>query len=165
MINKVQSYFIRKRLNTAGGEKMDIAWSDSIGVLYNEDKSDREELKQLIKTHFEANQTKVYLLGFTRHKFDDADRTSFIVNKNDFSIFGQPKSEVLLKFIKLEFKLLFNFFEKGDYFLEYIAKQASAKLKVGFSESNQNINDLVLGLDSNDLSLFKESSKYIKRII
>jgi len=61
--------------------------------------------------------------------------------------------------------LLFNYFGKDELCLEVLALLTEAKLKVGFQEANERVNDLLLNVDSENLDFFKESSKYIKQII
>jgi predicted nucleotidyltransferase len=136
-----------------------------IGILFNDDVSDKYQLQQLIEKNFDVKSTEIHFLGFSRHRYDRVEKPDFVFIKKDFSMFGQPKSEVISEFMSHDYKLLFNFFGKDELCLEIVAQFTKAKLKVGLNESNQKINDLSFALDSRNLDFFKESSKYIKQII
>jgi hypothetical protein len=165
VFDTIQTYFLKKRLNSTKDFKVAVKNSKTIGVLFNEDEADKEKLEKLVLANFEVELSEIQFLGFSHKKNEIADRADVVVNKKDFSIFGQPKSELVSEFINYDYKLLFNFFGKGDLFLEHIAQHTTAKLKVGLVESNERINDFSIALESNNLDFFKESSKYIKRII
>jgi len=165
VLNSVQTYFLKKRLNSSkGSESVDFS-ETKIGILFNEDSSDRDQLQKLIEKNFDVDASQINFLGFSRQSYEKKIRPDFVFIKKDFSLFGQPKSEVINDFLDHNYKLLFNFFGKNEHYLENVAQLTKAKLKVGLSESNEKINDLLLDLDSENLDFFEESSKYIKQII
>ncbi|NEV93104.1 hypothetical protein G3567_02940 [Psychroflexus sp. YR1-1] len=165
MLNSIQTYFIKKRLNSSkGSESLDFSES-KVGLLYNEDVSDKDQLLERMAKNFDVDSSEIHVLGFSRKAYAKEKQPDFVFLKKDFSLLGQIQSEVIAEFLATHYKLLFNFFGKDEIYLERIAQLTQAKLKLGFSESNQNVNDLLLDLDPKDLSFFEEGSKYIKHII
>lgn len=165
MLNSIQTYSIKKRLNSSKrSESIDFSES-KVGLLYNADVSDKNQLLERIAKNFDVNSSEIYVLGFSRKAYVKEKQPDFVILKKDFSLFGQIQSEVITEFLATHYKLLFNFFGKDEIYLERIAQLTQAKLKLGFSESNEKVNDLLLDLDPKDLSFFEESSKYIKHII
>ncbi|WP_410175086.1 DUF6913 domain-containing protein [Psychroflexus curvus] len=164
MLNSVQTYFIKKNLKPSKspmtGDRMSM-----VGVLFNADVSDRNQLREHIEHNFDEDSSKLIFLGFSRKNYEKEKKSNFIFTKKDFSLLGQPRSEVITEFLKHNYKLLFNFFGENEHYLENIAQLAQANLKVGLCESSEKINDLLLDLESKDLRFFEESSKYIKHII
>lgn len=165
MFSSVQTYFLKKRLNSSiSSESVDFS-GHKLGVLFNEDNSDKNQLQELIVKSFDVDASEINFLGFSRQTYDGEIKQDFVFTKKDFSLFGQPKSDVINDFLNCNYKFLFNFFGKNEHYLENVAQLTQAKLKVGLLESNEKINDLLLDLNSKDLNFFEESSKYIKHII
>jgi hypothetical protein len=156
---------LKKKLDSRKSAYSAEMTGTKIGILFNDDVSDKYQLQQLIEKNFDVKSTEIHFLGFSRHRYDRVEKPDFVFIKKDFSMFGQPKSEVISEFMSHDYKLLFNFFGKDELCLEIVAQSTKAKLKVGLNESNQKINDLSFALDSRNLDFFKESSKYIKQII
>ena len=64
------------------------------------------------------------------------------------------------------FDLQINFFNERSVFHELISVSCNSVLRVGFSKSNQQINDLILDIDLNQHKLFlKETERYLKAIL
>lgn len=165
MVNSLQTYFLNKKLESNKSEKASEIKGSKVGILFNDDVSDKYQLQQLIEKNFDVKPSGIYFLGFSRHRYDRVEKPDFVFIQKDFSIFGQPKSKVISEFVNRDYKLLFNFFGKNELCLEIVAQLTKARLKVGLNESNAEINDLSLAVDSRNLDFFKETSKYIKQII
>mgnify|MGYP001048110108 CR=1 FL=1 len=165
MLNSIQTYYLNKKLETKSSNQLKDKFDKKIGVLFNDDISDRYQLQQLVASNFEIEPSDIQLLGFSRHRYDRVEQTDFVFIQKDFSLFGEPKSEVISKFTKYKYEYLFNFFGEDELCLEIVALLTQAKLKVGLNASNDRINDLSFALDAKNLDFFKESSKYIKHII
>lgn len=165
MINFVQNYFLRKNLESLKPLPIKQFSGNNIGILFNADRTDKDQLQQLIKKNFGVNSSQISFLGYSKHNYGKTEKPTFIFTQKDFTLYGKPNSEPITVFLNQNYKLLFNFFGENELCLENVAKLTQAKLKVGLSESNDKINDLLLALDSKNLDFFKESSKYIKHII
>lgn len=165
MFYSIQTFFIKKKTESLESSYEVDFKGTKIGVLFNSDVSEKHQLQQLIQDNFEVDASEINFLGFSRKNYNKIIKPDFVFEKKDFTLLGQPKSEVITEFLNHNYKLLFNFFGKNEFYLETVAQQAKSKLKVGLSGSNEKVNDLLLALDSKDLSFFEVSSKYIKQII
>lgn len=165
MLHSIQTYFLKKNLKSSKTLVTRDRKGSKVGVLFNEDVSDRGQLQEHIEHNFDVKDSELIFLGFSRRSYEGEKTPNLVFTKKDFSLFGQPKSEVITEFLTHDYKLLFNFFGENEYYLENVALLTQAKLKVGLSVSNKKINDLLLDLDSNDVRFFEESSNYIKHII
>lgn len=165
MLKSIQTFFLNRSLDSSKPQKKEGFKGSKIGILFNDDISDKYQLQKLIEKNFEVKPSEIIFLGFSRHRYDKVERPDFVFIQKDFSLFGQPKSEVITEFTSHKYKLLLNFFGKDELCLELVAQLTQANLKVGLQESSEKINDLILAVDHKNLNFFKESSKYIKQII
>ena len=58
-----------------------------------------------------------------------------------------------------KFDLQINFFNYRSFFYEFISASCMSKLRVGFSKSNQHINDLIFDIDLKQHKLFLNETK------
>ncbi|TXE19836.1 hypothetical protein ES731_07280 [Psychroflexus gondwanensis] len=165
MLNSIKTHFLHKSLSSKRSILAEESVGDKVGILYNDDIADKYQLEQLVEKNFKINSEDISFLGFSRHRYDKVEKPEYVFTTKDFTLFGKPKSKAIDEFLKTNYKLLFNYFGKDELCLEVLALLTEAKLKVGFQEANERVNDLILNVDSKNLDFFKESSKYIKQII
>ena len=165
MLNSIKTHFLHKSLSSKRSILAEESVGDKVGILYNDDIADKYQLQQLVEKNFKINSEDISFLGFSRHRYDKVEKPEYVFTTKDFTLFGKPKSKAIDDFLKTNYKLLFNYFGKDELCLEVLALLTEAKLKVGFQEANERVNDLLLNVDSENLDFFKESSKYIKQII
>ena len=165
MFKAIQHFFLRRQLKFSSPQKPDRRAESKIGVLYNVEKFHKEQIRECIQNNFDTTASEIIFLGFCnseQYKYENIDN---VFSLKDFNLFGKYDSEVISAFTNQSYNIVFNFFENDQICLELISQQTKAELKVGFSSCNQQINDLLLMLDSNNIDFFKESSKYIKHIL
>jgi hypothetical protein len=165
VLNSIKTHFLHKSLSSKRSILAEESVGDKVGILYNDDIADKYQLQQLVEKNFKINSEDISFLGFSRHRYDKVEKPEYVFTTKDFTLFGKPKSKAIDEFLKTNYKLLFNYFGKDELCLEVLALLTEAKLKVGFQEANERVNDLILNVDSKNLDFFKESSKYIKQII
>ncbi|MDY8138271.1 DUF6913 domain-containing protein [Aquimarina sp. 2201CG5-10] len=92
---------------------------------------------------------------------DDKDAAYY--NDKSFGVNGGVKSSSLQEFIKKDYDVLISFYTENKIELNYVAAFSKAKLKVGFAEVDNRINDLIIGSAMDDTNLFiAELKKYLK---
>nr|WP_127846374.1 hypothetical protein [Psychroflexus aestuariivivens] len=138
--------------------------SNSVGVLYNADQSDKYQIMQQLEKSFQFKPNQVYFLGFSQHRFDKVEKPADVFIAKDFSLFGEIKSDNIQKFVKEEFKFLFNYFKAEQLYLDLVSVQTQAELSIGFHDSNIKLNDLMISTNLENPDFFKESSNYITKI-
>ncbi len=103
------------------------------------------------------------VVGYKEDKDIEDDNDATYYNDKSFAVNGAIKNKELEKFIHKDYDVLINFYEEDKLELNYVASVSKAKLKVGFAEVDNRINDLIIGSTTNDTSLFiAELKKYLK---
>ncbi|KAA1247106.1 hypothetical protein F0000_05125 [Aquimarina sp. RZ0] len=92
---------------------------------------------------------------------DDKDAAYY--NNKSFGVNAAIRSNSLQEFINKEYDVLINFYSESKLELDIVAAASKAKFKVGFSEIDNRINDLVIGSANDNTNLFiSELKKYFK---
>jgi hypothetical protein len=69
-------------------------------------------------------------------------------------------------FFNTKFDLLINYFSIKAVFPELISLNCSASLRLGFSQANHEINDVILDIDPSETNLFlNESTNYLNAFL
>jgi len=85
--------------------------------------------------------------------------------RKEMGFWGSFNDE-MYSFFNQKFDLLINFFSEKSVFAEFICASSSSKLRLGFSKVNNDLNDVVLDMDTKDTDLFlSEATKYLKAFI
>ena len=85
--------------------------------------------------------------------------------RKQLSFTGDFPTEIKTVF-KKKFDLLVNYFSEQSVFPELISLNFNSNLRIGFSEANNKINDIVLDLKLDQTDLFiDESKKYLNSIL
>lgn len=107
------------------------------------------------------NNLKV--MGYREDKEIKDDKDAAYYNDKSFGVKGVVKSQSLQEFIEKDYDVLISFYAENKIELNYVAAASNAKLKVGFAEVDNRINDLIIGATVNNPNLFiKELKKYLK---
>lgn len=111
-----------------------------------------------------VNSGELKVMGYKEGNKDIEDnKDTAYYNDKSFGINGTPKSKSLKEFINNDYDVLINFYGKDKMELNYVAAASNAKLKVGFAEVDNRINDLIIGATTDDANLFiSELKKYLK---
>jgi hypothetical protein len=90
---------------------------------------------------------------------------TYFFSRKSIGFFGHFP-DALTRLFDTHFDLQFNFLDSKSVFLELVSASFASTLRIGFSRSNQLLNDLILDLDPKDDSLFfKETHIYLKAIL
>ncbi|MBQ0740232.1 hypothetical protein J9332_38730, partial [Aquimarina celericrescens] len=65
MLTSIQNFFLNKKLGTIKPPKLDNFEGSKIGILFNDDASDRYQLQQLIEKNFDVEPSEINFLGFS----------------------------------------------------------------------------------------------------
>ncbi|MFN2261771.1 MAG: hypothetical protein ABR595_06880 [Psychroflexus sp.] len=165
MLKSIKTYFLKRNLNSyLKTQNTSNINSNLVGVLYNADRSDKFQIRQYLEKSFQLKSDQVLFLGFSQHRFDKVEQPEDIFIEKDFSIFGEAKSENIQQFVHQKFKFLFNYYKSEQLYLDLVSSQTQVELNIGFHNSNQKLNDLMISTDIENPDFFKASSNYIKQI-
>lgn len=97
----------------------------------------------------------------TRRKIPSL-RQNQITNK-EFSWRGEISSQNANEFLEFPFDVLIGFYQGDHKFVEAMVAKSAAKFKIGFREMDERLYDLLLGVDPQNINLFKsELKKYLE---
>ncbi len=106
---------------------------------------------------------KLKVMGYKEEKDIEDDKDAAYYNDKSFAVNGSIKSKSLQDFINKDYDVLISFYPEDKMELNYVAAASKSKLKVGFAEVDNRINDLIIGSAVNNTNLFiKELKKYLK---
>ena len=109
------------------------------------------------------NVKVIGLKGIKAYKEGKDSESASYFNENQFSFTGAFKSKTLDDFVNQQFDVLISFYPKDISCLNLVAAASQAKFKVGFSDVDNRINDLVIGTAPDNTDLFiSELKKYLK---
>lgn len=134
----------------------------TVGFLFNESEfADFDMVKKYV-SNLNINNAHCSILVFTNEKqLEDKDVNTYC-NKKDFGWKGNLHNKILKDFINKEFDLLVSYYKHNTTELNLLTALSKANLKVGISEHNQHLYDLVIDVKSNNFDTFKtELSKYL----
>ncbi|WP_241448700.1 DUF6913 domain-containing protein [Aquimarina pacifica] len=159
-VKKSIEYHIKARKSKA----KEVSSISSLAVLIDATKS--INILSVIKLANElgVKSDRLIVMGYKddqKEISDDKDAAYY--NFKSFGVNGKVKSSSLNNFIDTDFDILINFYSESKLGLDYVAAASKAKLKVGFAEVDNRINDLIIGASTNDTNLFiSELKKYLK---
>ncbi|GAA4274648.1 hypothetical protein U6A24_08780 [Aquimarina gracilis] len=103
------------------------------------------------------------IMGYKEDKEVEDDKDAAYYNDKSFGVNGAIKSRSLQEFVGKDYDVLISFYGEDKIELNYVAAASNAKLKVGFANVDNRINDLIIGATVNNPNLFiKELKKYLK---
>ena len=74
--------------------------------------------------------------------------------------------DFMSELFQMDFDLQVNYFNERSVFNELVSASCQSKLRVGFSKSNHQINDLILDIDPKQHKLFlKETKVYLNALL
>ncbi len=155
---------IEAHLVKRGSSSQGISGLKTLAVLI--DASQSVNMSTLIKLANElgVKSEKLVVMGFKEEKdIDDNEKDVVYYSDKSFGVKGAIKNGSLQDFIEKDYDVLISFYAEDKMELNYIAAASRAKLKVGFAEVDNRINDLIIGSATNNANLFiTELKKYLK---
>ncbi len=121
-----------------------------------------------LSKNLNISMNRVTILTFSKKKIlknKSNFKNRIYFTRNQLSFTGNFPMEIKAVF-KKKFDLLVNYFSEQSVFPELISINFNSNLRIGFSEANNQINDIVLDLKLDQTDLFlDESKKYLNSIL
>jgi len=133
----------------------------SLLILCSKDEYQNQELFLNFANQLNISSKRVTLVILSKKNVVEIKKTPFImyfISKKSIGFFGKMP-DFSKKLFKKKFDLQINFFNYRSFFYEFISASCMSKLRVGFSKSNQQINDLILDIDLKQHNLFLTETK------
>jgi len=155
-----------KRLSSQSREKQ-IEFQ-SLLIVCAEKHANNEELFLKFAQQLSIAPEKITVIVLTTKELMETGTTSVTTHyfsRKSVGVFGKLPSSLKEMFGK-KFDLQLNFFNTTSVFTEWVSASFNSDLRVGFSKSNQQLNDLILDINPQEHDVFlRESHTYLKAIL
>ena len=134
----------------------------SIGVIFNSNEfKDFEAFRGYLKT-LGIKSNKIKIIAFVEDDKDQGYHWETYFSPKDFGWNGKINNVELQTFIETEFDALISFYRDDLMELNSVTAQSNANFKIGLSNKDQRLYDLIINVKPSDFSLFKnELVKYL----
>mgnify|MGYP006909075893 CR=1 FL=1 len=135
---------------------------ESVGVLLNVAEFDDFEAFRVFLGDLRIHQNKIKIIGFveTNQAVENSKETLF--SKKQIGWRGKLKDAALEDFTNTAFDALISYYRNDTAELNLMTAKSRAPFKIGLSESDERLNDLILSIDPKNFELFKtELVKYL----
>ena len=158
---KSNQKYINKLLS-ARRAMVDARKIKSVGVILNFNEFiDFEAFRTYLKT-LGIKTNKVKIIAFIEDEKDIHFHWETYFSPKDFGWKGKVNRIEIQTFIETEFDALISFYKQNVMELNLITAQSNANFKIGLSNSDQRLYDLIIDVNPDDFTLFKsELKKYL----
>ena len=123
---------------------------------------DYYQILELIEK-IDLKEKDIKIISFSDTNFNDPF-SKMRISKDSISFYGNIISSDANEFISYDYDLLINYFGNNKI-LTLISSKVNAKFRVGFDNSNKDINDIIFSNIFNNFAKFSnELIKYLKKI-
>ena len=123
---------------------------------------DYYQILELIEK-IDLKEKDIKIISFSDTNFNDPF-SKMRISKDSISFYGNIVSSDANEFISYDYDLLINYFGNNKM-LTLISSKVNAKFRVGFDNSNKDINDIIFSNIFNNFAKFSnELIKYLKKI-
>jgi len=135
----------------------------SIGCIVDLDNFDRPELFFEFVDEYKLRPNAVKIIGYKNYYDKNSPYSTPVFSDKDLGWKGEIENSYALEFLSREYDLLVNYYNAENLLMQLMTVKTRARVKVGFKEVDQKLNDLILGLPLNDFKTFKlELKKYLR---
>ena len=116
----------------------------------------------MIFKYYGVNENKIKFIAFLSENDTKLNHWDSYFEKKDLGCNGLINNLDLQEFIDTEFDVLISYYKKDNLELNYATACSKANFKVGLSNHNQNLNDIIIDISPNFIDIFgKELEKYL----
>ncbi len=160
---KSTQFFFNKQLQKMlGDSKKHESNKLQKSVVFLNDSSNKEAILQSISKHLGLTEDNIDVVIFY-NKINKDTTCENCFSPKDFGWFGKVKSDVLKAVLTKKYDLLINYSKVENIYCKLLVLQCEAALKVGFSEVDTRLYDLMIDCEISDIALFNsELKKYLE---
>lgn len=135
---------------------------ESVGIVLNLSEFDEFEAFREFFGELKLNPNKVKIAAFTEdHKMVELSK-ELLFSTKQIGWKGKIKSHELKTFINTNFDALISYYKEDNLELNLVTALSSSNFKIGISNVDERLNDLILDVKPKELSVFKkELIKYL----
>ncbi|SHH77152.1 DUF6913 domain-containing protein [Winogradskyella jejuensis] len=136
--------------------------AESIGVLLNYSEYCDYDVINSFLDKLDITSAKRKIFTYISDKNTEHSQWDNVFTAKDFGWKGKLKNSDLKNFTETNFDVLICYFLANDNELKQIAAMSSADLKVGISNTDERLYDLIIDVDTKNFDVFKtELKKYL----
>ena len=133
-----------------------------VGVIVDLDSFPDAEAFQKLVQLFNLRPNGVKIMGYRAFYDKNSPYSTPVFSDKDLGWKGAVENSYALEFLSKEYDLLINYYTKDSLILKLMTVKTKARIKVGFSEIDASLNDLIIQTPMKDLNTFKsELKKYL----
>jgi len=135
----------------------------SIGCIIDLDKVTNPEQFFEFVDEYNLRPNAVKIIGYKSYSDKNSPYATPVFSDNDLGWKGEIVNSYALEFLSRDYDLLVSYYDEENLLLQLMTVKTGARVKVGFSEIDPKLNDLILAIPLNDFEIFKlELKKYLK---
>jgi hypothetical protein len=167
--NLVMRFRLKEKLKLISSQSKEVKSKfKSLLIICSVEESNNKKLFLKIAKQLSIMPKMITLVVLSKKDFVEKQQIPFgtyFISRKSIDFFGKlPVSSVDL--FQKKFDLQLNYFNEYSVFSELVSASCQSKIRVGFSKSNQQINDLIFDIDLKQHKLFlKEINTYLNAII
>jgi hypothetical protein len=155
--------FLKGELSKAPAVIDRSAGISSIGCIVDLDDFENPDLFFEFVDEYKLRPNAVKIIGYKSYYDKNSPYSTPVFSDKDLGWKGQIENSYALEFLRRDYDLLVNYYDKENLLMQLMTVRTKARVKVGFKEVDQNLNDLILGLPLKDFKTFKlELKKYLR---
>lgn len=135
---------------------------ESVGIILNLSEFDDFEAFRVFFEQLKINPNKIKIAAFTEdHKMVELSN-ELLYSVKQIGWKGKIKSNELETFINAKFDALISYYKDDNLELNLVTASSNADFKIGISNDDERLNDLILDVKPNKFNVFKqELIKYL----
>ena len=135
----------------------------SIGCIVDLDNFEKPELFFEFVDEYKLRPNAVKIIGYKNYYDKNSPYSTPVFSDKDLGWKGAIENSYALEFLSRDYDLLVNYYNEDNLLLQLMTVKTKARVKVGFKEIDQKLNDLILEIPIKYFKTFKlELKKYLK---
>ena len=134
-----------------------------MGCIVDLDNFDKPELFYEFVDEYKLRPNAVKIIGYKSYYDKNSPYSTPVFSDKDLGWKGEIENSYAVEFLSRDYDVLVNYYCEENLLLQLMTVKTQARVKVGFKEVDQNLNDLILDLPLKDFKTFKlELKKYLR---
>ncbi|MGB5818227.1 MAG: hypothetical protein WBG90_01990 [Saonia sp.] len=134
----------------------------AVGCIVDLDKFDDANRFFEFIDEFSLRPNAIKIIGYKEYYDKNSPYATPVFSDKDLGWNGNIENSYALEFLSREYDLLINYYTEENLLLQLMSIKTKARIRVGFEEVDEKLNDLILKTSMKDFKTFKaELQKYL----
>ena len=154
--------YLKKGINKSGASVQPRKGIVSVGCIVDLDMFEESSVFYEFLEEFSLRPNAVKIIGYRGFYDKNSPYSTPVFSDKDLGWRGNIENSYAFEFLNREYDLLINYYTGDKLLLQLMTLKAKARIKVGFGEVDNNLNDLIFNTYTNNFKTFKkELKKYL----